>query len=231
MSLATTMASLFPKYASYPDTCWVRRCVERAYDGQSLGEAVRISHSLDVQGLTSRLHLEHPPGRVHHDGHDQRLLDAFTECEAMAWAAEAGFQKLHFNLGVEQAADLVGLGVCIEAKTLNNSVDDQAAWDAAHTVAKASGTLAFRSGSGINDTSGLIHKMDSALSNAQAKWAKHQPSDQRVVFFCLAQTDLGTLHDDLWEEIEDWAIGQSGGEALVVVDNHQWRTPRITTRV
>ena len=230
--LAGFLARAFPAHVCFPPDCWVRRAIEQNYEGYDVGAAVEVALQEGSEAaIAVRLRLEHPAARAHLSRHDDGLLNAFTEVEALAWASRVARIGLCEFVTTQGAPDLrVGDTHWIEAKTIQRSNSDTRALEEACREAAASGDMLVRSGTIGDIGPGLVAKFDSQFQDALLKWKRQRQMANFVVFYCLEGVDWDVDSDNVWALVEDWARARARGRAdtrIVIVDNYQWKEPRL----
>lgn len=206
--------------------CWIRDAVQYEQDDfRDVIEVVTEHSSRD--DFIRRLREEHPLDRPHVDGHDDSLLNVFTEAEAFAWAAEVarlGTPSFVFRPG---APDLhIAPDTWIEAKTIHGSQQDRDEMD--RLIAGSASGITMRGPVTLTTPhSGLLNKFDGALADSVKKLGR-QKGGRLFVFFDLTTVDFGTSNRRALAQVREWA-----GEAerqleavrIAVAYNYKWRTP------
>ena len=177
------------------------------------------------RSLLDRLRDEHPTTKLHHQQHDDRLLDVFTEAEAFAWAVEV--EKLGSASWVmkQGAPDIrTDSGLWIEAKTIHRSAQEEE-WRR-RAIAAEPGLILRGATEPASPHPGMIKKFQSGLDDAIKKWER-QDTGQLVVFFDWLGIDFGTSRREAPQQVNLWARTAEEGRSVrvVICRSYQWRAP------
>ena len=234
--LADLLSREFSEWPSLPADCWVRRAIERNHGGFEIGTAVEAALFLGLDAaIAARLRLEHPSGRPHHSQHDDGILNAFTEIEAIAWASQIAQLGAPEFVNVEGAPDLrISDTHWIEAKTIRSSDRDRNAWEEARQQAAGTNSRPIRSGAGRGADPQVVMKFEAYYQNAFTKWKRQNCALGYVVFYCLERVDADMDREGVWEMVTEWVKFRKTHTPeirLIVIDNHRWGDPMIDSHL
>ncbi len=214
---AELLLEAFPGWAELHVGCWVRGAI--AEDTMDFtAEIQAVTRCRERSALIRRLRTEHPVDRKHLDEHDDRLLDAFTEAEALAWASDVASLGCAEWVSTEGAPDLrAGDDLWIDAKIVRRSDQEQAELRALEGKLQREGMVSR----GVRDLlppgEGLTNKLQYDLDDAVKKWER-QSDGRLVVFIEVAGLDFGTSRRRALDLIGSWAQRSARpGEVEVVV--------------
>ncbi len=226
--LSALLMEAFPAWRALAPQCWVYQAIDQ--NQEDLGDVIDCVSLADARGdFVQRLKDEHPVDKTHHDQHDTRLLDVFTEGEALAWAFDvAKLGQPHF-VKSEGAPDLaVGDDSWIEAKTVHNSQEEKQFQDDVVYPALARTGMVMRGPTTlVGPAVGYIGKFKVHLDDALLKWQRQNNSGQLIVFFHM-NIDFGISPRAARREVVAWATSAEAqtGAGIVICDGYtRWRTP------
>ncbi len=222
--LAALLTDAFPDWGEFPNSCWVRWAVRE--DQEDFADEISaVTRCGEHRSIIGRLYDAHHPHRPHQKQHDDRLIDVFTEAEALAWAADVAQLGCPRFVPREGAPDLeIEPEWWIEAKTIHLSDAENAAIDEG---LKRGGGMFMRPARDLKPPdSGLMNKFEYALSDALRKWER-QDSGRLIVFFNLAGIDFPTSRRRALSDLGSWAqmAERRTGARIVVCHNYAWQAP------
>lgn len=221
----------FHERSDLPPNCSIEQAFE--VNQSDLSDVIAI---VDAGGgrddLISRLRLTHPEGKEHHEGFDPHFWTVWTEAEAFAWAAEVA------NLGTPQFTDdhgkpdlLVPPGIWVEAKTIQNSPEEQRIIDAMVSASER-GTILIRGPATLVPAhQNLLKKFRDHLDDAVRKLDR-QECGRLVVFFSLT-IDWPTNQQATIKDLRTWAASaaSAGDCAIVICWRDDWQEPLVAANL
>ena len=225
-ALTGLLTEAFPAWEKFEPTCWVYQAIDQTQD--DFGDLIRC---LDLAGgrqdFITRLRDEHPINRPHHAEHDKRLLDAFTEGAAFAWAYDVAQIGLPHFVQSPGAPDVAVGDVWIEAKTVRYSQEEerfqdeviQPALDRSGLIMRGPATL-------VAPPAGYLEKFKNHFDNALLKWKRQDDLGNLIVFFNMS-IDFGISRRIARHEVIAWAgrAEQQTRAGIVICDGYNWRNP------
>lgn len=178
------------------------------------------------QDFISRLRDEHPLDRIHHVEHDKRLLDAFTEGAAFAWAHTAQLGRPRF-VKSPGAPDIAVGDVWIEAKTVRHSQEEEQYRDEVIQPALDRHGIVMRGPTdAIAPRARSVGKFQAHLDNALLKWQRQAHRGHLIVFFNMS-IDFGISRQIARREVIAWAAKaeKQTRTGIVICDGYEWMKP------
>jgi hypothetical protein len=171
--------------------------------------------------------VKNPVRRAHRAGHDERILNVFSEVDAFAWAMEVACLGMPRFVVEPGSPDLRVGEWWVEAKTIERSAETRARDREERPILRAAGIIARHAVAARPTPAGLIAKFQYQLEDSIRKWERQDRVGRLATFFNLEGIDFGVTREGTRENIRHWAAESERryGTTIVVSENWRWQTP------